>query len=202
MKTVEQIEKQNKRLNNIAAIADMVIAYISAPFAAARGVRRDIMNPNNIDKKLKFCNLYGHHFREHIAESNLLKLYTWSLKHGDARIARVRSDKYNPFFEITDKGLENVLYNLSNQDVINVRYFDATEHQSHMPMRCRFGDYMINFAPAGTKWCGGIQGNGYVFKFDSRDGYKQIATISPELSNYIANIADEKFKLQQMAHAR
>ncbi len=202
MKTLEKIEKRNKTLTDMAAFADTIIAYISAPFAAARGVRSDIMDINNIDKRLHFFSTYKRHFRKHITESNSLRLYTWSLERADARVARFAAEKYNPVFEITSKGLVNVLYSLSNQEVINVRYFEETEHQSCVPMRCRFGEYMINFASAGTEWCDGIQGNGYVFKFDSRDGYKQIAAISPQLSNYLANIVDEKFKMQQLARSR
>ena len=197
MKTVEKIEKLNKNLSNIAAFVDVIVACVSAPFAAARGVRHDIMNPKNIDKKLKFCDLYRRHFRDHITANNSLKFYIRSLERGDARLAKVSVQKYNPVFEISEKGLDGVLYNLSNQDIITVRYFEATEHQEPVPMRCRFGDYMINFAPSGTKWCDGIQGNGYVFKLDKESGYRQIATLSPQLSNYLANIADEKFKIQQ-----
>lgn len=106
------------------------------------------------------------------------------------------NNAYNPFIEIEEKNLESVLCGLSEKDFIDVRYFEKTEHQSHSPMRCTFGDYMINFAPDGTVWCGGIRGNGYIFKRDIKGNQQQIATISAQLSKYLATIADEKFKSQ------
>ena len=222
MNKLERIQKRNNRLSNAAAFADVIIAYASAPFAAVRGVRRDVKG----GKKLHFCDLYKLHFREHIADRNSSKLYLWSLDRADARIAKYRIDnvvpytKYNPQNEITAKGLTNVVEALSGT-TLKVRYFESTEHQNPTPKRCCFGDnmigvspydadwcggipgdnyvfkYMIDFASDGTDWCDGMRGNGYVFEFYPNEGYRQIAALSTKLSDYFANIADEKFKMQQ-----
>ena len=203
--TLEQVEKRNIWLQRLAFVGDTLVSYVTAPFAAARKVREDIANPDKIDEPIKFWDSYKRYFRAHTDANNGCRLLMSAHDITNARIDKwqqLQPLKYTPTIEISAKGLESVLYTLSENSVIDVRYFDQTEHQSHTPMRCSFGDYTIDFASAGTTWCGGGQGNGYVFRRDTKGNKEQIAVISSELSNYLAEIADEKFRMQQMSRSR
>lgn len=101
---------------------------------------------------------------------------------------------FNPLIEIESAGLSKIL---DFNGMIDVYYFEATEHQDYYPRRCKFGEYMIDFAPNGTDWCGGMRGNGYVFKRDVNGNYNQLMTISPQLSDYLAKVVIEKKQLSR-----
>lgn len=99
----------------------------------------------------------------------------------------------NPFYEINQKQIGYIIDKLKNTPYIMIQYFEETEHQRAMPQSCKFGDYIINFAPSGTEWCGGIRGNGYISAIDVYGKQiKPIATISPELSDYLAKTIMQK----------
>ncbi|MBO4480459.1 MAG: hypothetical protein J5742_02430 [Alphaproteobacteria bacterium] len=194
---LEKLEKRNEHREHIAFLGDKAIAYLSAVFVAAKGVRHDIMNPEKMGQPLHFFKTYKSYFVAHTSKNNDYKLQLRAHDRGEERIEKLTKDKkFNPAIEIEAKGLDKILYNLAEHDFITVRYFEETEHQAATPMRCTFGQYMINFSPMGTTWCGGIQGNGYVLKRDENGNYHQIATISPSLSNYLAELADQKAKMQ------
>lgn len=101
---------------------------------------------------------------------------------------------FNPLIEIEATGLSKIL---DFNGMIDVYYFESTEHQNYYPRRCKFGEYMIDFAPNGTDWCGGMRGNGYVFKRDINGNYNQVTTISPQLSDYLAQVVIEKKQMSR-----
>ncbi len=183
---------KQKTCKKITSMGDGAIACITAVVIAAKDVRKDIMDPKKLDEPLKFFERYKFYFLHHKRKHNDNKLQTRIC--GDTE----EKQEYNPFREIAAKGLEDIVYSCSGNDVIDVRYFETTEHQARKPMRCYFhnGDYMIDFGQRGTEWCGGMRGNGYVFKRGETGTYQQIAIISPELSDYLAQIADEKMQSQ------
>ena len=178
-----------KNCDKLARAGDKTIACITAFIVAAKRVREDILDVNQMGEPLHFFKRYQKYFLTHKNAENGRKL--------QKRVCGEPKEEYNPLPEIITKGLEDVLCGLADNIVLSIIYFEATEHQTATPKRCEFGDYMIDFAPSGTTWCGGSQGNGYVFKRDKLRNYNQIAIISSELSNYLADLADQRAKLQK-----
>lgn len=201
-KDIKFIEEQNERQKKFGILADKIIAYATAPFVALRMIRQDIMDPNQITEPINFRFKYNRYFSEHVARRNGYRMQMRAYNRGVSRINKICPAVYDPTPEMTAKGLEDILCGVSGDTMLDVRYFESTEHQAPKPMRCTFGEYMIDFARNGTDWCGGTRGNGYVFKININGTFTQIATISPELSEYLANIADEKAKLQKAQMAK
>ena len=200
MKDMNKIEKTNGILRTFAIMGDTAIAAVSAPFVAAYRLRMDLLNPENIDRDIKYFKTYAHHFRAHMDHSNDNRLLDCAMARADERIAKLKKKQpttYDVSAEIHAKNLDAVVKELSDQTIITVDYFEPTEHQPHAPKRCRFGEYVVDFAPAGTKWCGGISGIGYVFWRDMRGNLVQIATMSYDLSKFLSDIANEKYTAQQ-----
>jgi len=106
----------------------------------------------------------------------------------------IRYKPFDPFYEIHNKKLGDVLFEMQKSNFATIRFFEETEHQRRAPQFCRFGDYMIHFAPYGTLWCGGMRGNGYISVVDNSDNktVKQIAAISPDLSDYLGRLVTDR----------
>lgn len=186
--------KDNKKLNTglgyVAWIGDYVIAALGGLFVAGRKVRDDIMAPENIDKPVNFLKSYKKHFVKHVKSHNDNKLsaraIAWYMK--DIK-------KYDPYVEINNKNIDDIVEKIKNADFIKVIYFEESEHQRRMPQYCKIGDYTINFASDGTEWCGGMRGNGYIniVNYQTRQT-KLLATISPRLSDYLGKMVMQKAK--------
>jgi len=186
--------KDNKKLNTALGYAawfgDYAIAATTGLFIAGRKVREDIMDIENINKWVPIFKTYKKHFVEHVKKHNDDKLSVRAFTRYFAG-----TQKYNPFTEIDKKNIGDIVKKMENACYLSVIYFEKTEHQRAMPQRCTFGDYCVFFASDGTDWCGGMRGNGYIYKRNTPLGcYTQIADISPQLSDYLANIAMQKTK--------
>lgn len=186
--------KHNKKLNTalgyVAWFGDYAIAAATGVFLAGRKVREDIASIENINKWVPVFETYKKHYIEHIKKHNDDKL---SMRAFSRFFATTK--KYNPFAEIDKKNIGDIVKKMENAYYISVTYFEETEHQRAMPKSCKFGDYIINFASDGTEWCGGIRGNGYISVFDHINKQIQpVAPISPQLSDYLANIVMQKAK--------
>ena len=183
-------DKLNTGLGYVAWIGDYVIAALGGVFVAGRNVRDDIMAPENIDKPVDFFKSYKKHFVKHVKNHNNDKL---SVRAFSRYMKDV--DTYNPYTEINEKNLGDIVKKMENAYSMSVTYFEKTEHQRHTPQRCSFDDYLVFFAPDGTKWCGGIRGNGYVYKRNAQLGhYTHLAEFSPQLSDYLAEMVMKRAK--------
>ena len=191
---MKKIFRNSKRLEKLAILGDKVIAYFIASAVTPKNVREEIMDPA---APVHFFERYKRNFRYHLDAQNNHRLQNWVIRRNGGATQTV---DYDPTPEINAKGLQefyNILKDETLKDFADVRYFQKTEHQPCEPMRCTVGDYQIDFGPAGTKWCGGHGGNGYVFKRNAEGNYQQVAVISPELSKYFAQQAIERLKLQK-----
>lgn len=94
--------------------------------------------------------------------------------------------------EIREKKIYDIAAALEKTNVINVHYFEQTLHQLPTPQCCTFDDYIIHFSSAGTVWCGGMRGNGYISKKLVNGDTQSICTISPQLSDYLAKIVEKR----------
>lgn len=197
-KDIKFIEEQNERQKKFGILADKIIAYATAPFAALRMIRQDIMDPNQITEPINFRFKYNKYFSEHVARRNGYRMQMWAYNRGVSRINKICPAVYDPTPEMTAKGLEDILCGVSGDTMLDVRYFESTEHQLPLPMVCTYGDYRIKFASAGMGWCGSTQReNGFISKRNPKGHYEPVATISPELSDYLAKIVDKKAKMQK-----
>jgi len=95
--------------------------------------------------------------------------------------------------EITQKNIGDIINALQNTTIISVSYFEKTFHQLPTPQSCTFDDYIIHFSSAGTVWCGGVPGPAYISKKKGTN-IEQICPITHILSNYLAQIAQERYK--------
>jgi len=186
--------KDNKKLNTALGYAawfgDYAIAVTTGIFVAGRQVREDIASIENINKWVPVFETYEKHFVEHIKNHNNDRLSTRAFSRYFAG-----AKKYNPYAEIDKKNIGDIVKKMENAYYISVTYFEETEHQRRAPQSCKFGDYMINFASDGTEWCGGIRGNGYISVVDhTKKQIKPVASISPQLSDYLAKIVMQKAK--------
>lgn len=176
--------KNNKKINSclgyVAWVGDYAIAAIEAPWVAGRRVREDIMDVKNLTKWVPVLDTYKKHFVEHVKNHNNDRLSC------RAFVRYITKRDYYPTSEIEAKKLGDVVEKIKTADWISVVFFEETEHQRRMPQFCRVGDYTINFASDGTIWCGGIRGKGYINITDVHGKNRPIATISPELSDYLA----------------
>ncbi|MBQ6736699.1 MAG: hypothetical protein IJQ90_04430 [Alphaproteobacteria bacterium] len=183
--------KDNKKLNMglgyAAWFGDYAIAATTGIFIAGRKVREDIMAIENMTKWVPLFKTYKKHFVEHVKKHNddKLSVRAFARYFGDA-------NSYNPWQEIDKKKLGDVVEQIQNANWMSVTYFEETEHQRHAPQFCHIGDYTINFASDGTAWCGGMRGNGYINKTDVHGKNRPVATISPELSDYLARLIMQK----------
>ena len=186
--------EKNQKLERIAVLGDRAISYVIAVFATPKNVRDEIMDPS---APVQFCERYKRNFTRHVKAQNNHRLQNWVIRRNGGATQTI---DYDPMPEVNAKCLKeiyDILQDTTLKDFADVRYFEETEHQTSEPMRCTIGDYRIDFGGAGTKWCGGRGGNGYVFKRNSNGNFQQIAVISPELSQKFAEYANARVKLQK-----
>ena len=109
---------------------------------------------------------------------------------------------YDPTPEIEQKNLGDIVKQLSDTKVINVSYFEPTKHQPNTPSKCTFDDrYVIDFSPSGLVWCGGMRRVGHISK-KRFNHIEPVCDISYQLSDYLARIADNRYKLTQTEKPR
>lgn len=170
----------NTRLGYAAWFGDYAIAAATGIFVAGHKLRDDMTDLDNLNKWVPVFKTYKKHFIEHVKKHNNDRLSC------RAFVRYVTRRNVYPTSEIERKKLGDVVEKIKTADWISVVFFEETEHQRRMPQFCRVGDYTINFASDGTIWCGGIRGKGYINITDVYGKNRPIATISPELSDYLA----------------
>lgn len=182
--------KNNKKLDSFlghaAWFGDYAVAAATGIFVAGHKLRDDMTDLDNLNKWVPVFKTYKKHFIEHVKKHNNDRLSC------RAFVRYITKRDYYPTSEIEAKKLGDVVEKIKTADWISVVFFEETEHQRRMPQFCRVGDYTINFASDGTIWCGGIRGKGYISITDVHGKNRPIATISPELSDYLAKIAMQK----------
>lgn len=176
-------KKLNTGIGYAAWFGDYAIAATTGVLIAGRRVREDMTSVENLTTWVPVFKTYKKHYVEHVKNHNNDRLSVRAF----ARYIK-NAKKYDPITEINSKNLGLVVNKMKNAYDMHVIYFSETDHQRNMPQFCRFGDYTINFASDGTEWCGGIRGNGYINVTDARGKNVTMATISPMLSDYLANI--------------
>lgn len=191
-------EKLKRRLYmllcDIAKLGDKTAAFFIAVFKAPNDVQEDMTDPEKFKEPV--FNRYRINYKRYILEQNQHRLQ----KLVGGKVGRVtKSADSDMLQEIADKGLTDVILSENSPfRISDVSYFEATEHQLPLPMVCKYGDYRIKFASAGMGWCGSTQReNGFISKRNAKGHYEPVATISPELSDYLAKIVDEKAKMQK-----
>lgn len=185
---MKNTKKLDTGLGRVAWFGDYAIAAATGIFVAGKKVREDMMAIENITKWVPVFKTYKKHFVEHIKKHNNDRLS------GRAFVRYIIKRDYYPTSEIEAKKLGDVVEKIKTADWISVVFFEETEHQRRMPQFCHVGDYTINFASDGTIWCGGIRGKGYINITDVHGKNRPIATISPELSDYLAKKIMQKQK--------
>ena len=179
----------NRIINNMAKFGDKAIAYLIAFFMTSRDVQNDFTDPENLNEPV--LPRYRYHFTRRVKKQNEHRLEKFVGKKPDETVTK--PTETDLLREIYDNGIGFIISD-SNYSISGVRYFEQTEHQPATPMQCNYGDYKIVFASAGTKWCGGMRGKGFVYKRTPHGGYEQVAEISAELSDYLAQIVDNHVK--------
>ena len=160
------------------------------------------------DKQLKFrqrVRKYGTTFMDYKVHQLPAYLMQKAIKHNEWRAQKrggmTTTVEYNPDFEIEDKKIRPIVDALSAATVLGVSYYEETTHQPPMPQICTFNDYTIVFSPAGTPWCGGVRRVGHISKKRNSE-IIQVCDISWQLSDYLADIADKRYKLIQSQKPR
>ncbi len=176
---------------------------IWAPVYALQKVRCEIADPQKIDEPLEL----GKSIRKHTNAFMKNKVHAlpdyffnraWTYNEW-------RKQKYDNSYtvpinvqpEIDEKQIGDIVAKLEFAPVLHVSYFEKTEHQPRVPSLCNFGDYVIQFSSAGTEWCGGMRGNGYISKKMPDRTREPICTISPDLSDYLAEVAHVQYELMK-----
>lgn len=199
---------KDEKIESVAYFAGRMLkpfVMLLLPFAVSKQIRRDIMDPNKMNEPLRLgtkIRKYTKSFMEckvhalpdffvHKAvtrNERRIQKYDAGISNAQCKIAQR---------EIKKEQLSDIVTQLENAPVLRVSYFEKTEHQPAVPSLCDFGDYVIQFSSAGTEWCSGMRGNGYISK-KMPDGTREpICTISPNLSDYLAKIADRQYELMK-----
>ena len=189
---------KDEKIVNLAYFAGRLLKPLVAiwvPIVVSRQIRQEIADPNKIDEPLEL----GKRIRKHTKSFMECKVHALPdyLAHKAMAYNERHVQKYDDSHtvpinvqpEIDKKQIGDIVAKLENTPIITVSYFERTEHQPWAPSLCDFGDYVIHFSPTGTKWCGGMRGNGYISKKTLNGASRQICTISPNLSDYLAIIA-------------
>ncbi len=176
---------------------------IWAPIVASQQVRYELADPDKLVEPVKL----GKRMRKHTKSFMECKVHPLPdyLAHKAMIYNERRAQKYDNLHtvlidvqpEIDKKQIGDIVAKLENTPVITVSYFEKTEHQPSVPASCEFGDTVILFSASGTEWCGGIRGNGYISKKMPTGQRQQICTISPNLSDYLAEIAHGQYELMK-----
>ena len=186
---------KDEKIVNLAYFAGRLLkpfVAIWAPIVVSQQIRREIADPNKIDEPIEL----GKRIRKHIKSFMKCKVHALPDYFANKAIAyneRRAEKRINVIYyvqpEIDEKQIGDIVAKLQSAPVLTVSYFEKTEHQAAVPASCEFGDYVILFSSAGTQWCGGMRGNGYISKKTLNGASRQICTISPNLSDYLAIIA-------------
>ena len=175
---------------------------IWAPVYALQKVRCEIADPQKMDEPLEL----GKRIRKHtnVFMKNKVHALPDYLAHKAMAYNERRAQKYDDSYtmpinvqpEIDKEQIGGIVAKLESAPVLRVSYFEKTEHQPWAPSLCNFDDYVIQFSSAGTEWCGGMRENGYISKKEINGTMTQICTISPNLSDYLAEIAHRQYELK------
>ena len=189
---------KDEKFVNLAYFAGRLLKPLIAiwvPIVVSRQIRQEIADPNKIDEPLEL----GKRIRKHtksfmeckvqaLPDYLAHKAMAYNERHAQKHSYVIQVKPYvQP--EIDEKQIGDIVAKLQSAPVLTVSYFEKTEHQPAVPASCEFGDYVIHFSPAGTQWCGGMRGNGYISKKTPNGTQQPICTISPNLSDYLAIIA-------------
>ena len=201
---------KDEKIVNLAYFAGRLLKPLVAiwvPIVVSRQIRQEIADPNKIDEPLEL----GKRIRKHTKSFMECKVHALPdyLAHKAMAYNERHAQKYDDSHtvpinvqpEIDKKQIGDIVAKLENTPVITVSYFERTEHQPWAPSLCDFGDYVIHFSPTGTEWCGGMRGNGYILKKTPDGKRQQICTISPDLSDYLAEIAEERYRISEFSSA-
>lgn len=186
---------KDEKIVNLAYFAGRLLkpfVAIWAPIVVSQQIRREIADPNTIDEPLRL----GKRIRKHtkgFIECKVHALPDYFVRKAVAYNERRAQKRVNVIYyvqpEIDAKQIGDIVKKLESAPVLTVSYFEKTEHQPAVPASCEFGDCVIQFSSAGTEWCGGMRGNGYISKKMPNGIQQPICTISPNLSDYLAIIA-------------
>ena len=197
---------KDEKIENLAYFMGRLLkpfVAIWAPVYALQKVRCELADPQKIDEPLelgkrikKHTNVFMKNKVHALPDYFFNRAWTYN---------EWRKQKYDNSYtvlinvqpEIDEKQIGDIVAKLEFAPVLRVSYFEETEHQPWAPASCEFGDYVIQFSPAGTKWCGGMRGNGYISKKMPDGTRKPICTISPDLSDYLAKIAHGQCELMK-----
>lgn len=197
---------KDEKIENLAYFMGRLLkpfVAIWAPVYALQKVRCEIADPRKIDEPLEL----GKRIRKHtnVFMKNKVHVLPDYFFNRAWTYNEWRKQKYDNSYtmpinvqpEIDKKQIGDIVAKLEFAPVLTVSYFEKTEHQPLAPASCEFGDYVIQFSSTGTKWCGGMRGNGYISKKMPDGTQKSICTISPDLSDYLAEIADRQYELMK-----
>ncbi|MBP5485916.1 MAG: hypothetical protein J6Y07_04395 [Alphaproteobacteria bacterium] len=197
---------KDEKIVNLAYFAGRLLkplVAVWAPIVVSQQIRQEIADPNKIDKPLElgkrikkhtksFMECKVHALPDYFAHKAMAYNERCTQKH-----IYVIQVKPHVQPEIDKKQIGDIVAKLQSAPVLTVSYFEKTEHQPAVPASCEFRDYVIQFSPAGTEWCGGMRSNGYISKKIPNGTLRQICTISPNLSDYLAEVADRQYELMK-----
>lgn len=197
--------KEEKIVNLAYFMGRLLKPFVAiwAPIVASQQVRYELADPNKLVEPVKL----GKRIRRHTKSFIECKVHALPdyLAHKAMAYNEQRAQKYDDSHtvpinvqpEIDKKQIGDIVAKLENTPIITVSYFERTEHQPLAPASCEFGDYVIQFSSTGTEWCGGMRGNGYISKKTPDGKRQQICTISPNLSDYLAEVAHGQYELMK-----
>lgn len=197
---------KDEKIENLAYFMGRLLkpfVAIWAPVYALQKVRCEIADPRKMDEPLEL----GKRIKKHtnVFMKNKVHVLPDFFAHKVMAYNERRKQEYDNSYtmpinvqpEIKEKQIGDIVAKLESAPVLRVSYFEKTEHQPWAPSLCEIGDYVIQFSSAGTEWCGGMRGNGYISK-KMPDGTREpICTISPNLSDYLAKIAHGQYELMK-----
>ena len=195
---------KDEKIENLAYFMGRLLkpfVMLWLPFAVSKQILHDAMNKT--DETLRFRRRIKQHAQSFMeCKVRALPDYffnrAWTYKEW-------RKQKYdnshtvlvNVQPEIDKKQIGGIVAKLEFATVLTVSYFEKTEHQPLAPASCEFGDTVIQFSSAGNERYGGMRGNGYISKKMPNDTQKPICTISPDLSDYLAEVAHGQYELMK-----
>ena len=201
-----RIEKQNEIMATAARVAGWVsvpvLAIFIAPVVAARDMYSDINYRFNKNIPLKYAT-YGEYYKD------CIKNFVLGMPaHLENRARELGKQRLKPFDDVERKKIDKIIAEIEkleqagivsefeNAPIIKVRLMQETEHQKRQLQRLETQKYMIDFGGNGTDWCGGIRGNGYVFKKNIDGSIQQISVISGDTSKYLHDILVANYNIK------
>lgn len=198
---------KDEKIESVAYFAGRMLkpfVMLWLPFAVSKQIRRDIMDPNKINEPLRLgtkIRKYTKSFME--CKVHALPDYFFNRAWTYNEWRKQEYDNSHTVLvnvqpEIDKKQIGDIVAKLEFATVLTVSYFEKTEHQPRVPSSCEFGDTVIQFSSAGNERYGGMRGNGYISKKMPNGTQKPICTISPDLSDYLAEVAHGQYELMKM----